>query len=168
MLSTRIKPKEQPMATTPTATKTPRKRAAPSRAVPATTTDQSDADTGSETTVSKVRQQASTLIGEAGDAARKAASGGKDKAAEALGGVARMTEEAAKSIDQHLGAQYGDYARKASASVTKAADSLNAKDVDAIVEDVKQVVRKNPVAAVGIAAAFGFLLTRIARIGSRD
>jgi ElaB/YqjD/DUF883 family membrane-anchored ribosome-binding protein len=156
------------MATTPAATKTPRKRATPAKVVSKQTTDQNTGEAASETTVSKVKQQASTLIGEASDAARKAASGGKDKAAEALGGVARMTEEAAKSIDQHLGAQYGDYARKASASVTKAVDSLNAKDVDAIVEDVKQAVRKNPVAAVGIAAAFGFLLTRIARIGSKD
>jgi ElaB/YqjD/DUF883 family membrane-anchored ribosome-binding protein len=152
------------MATNPAAAKPARKRAAPAKpnTEKATTAPQVD------TTVGKVKAQASTLMGEAGDAARKAASSGKDKATEALSGVARLTEDAAKSIDQHLGAQYGDYARKASATVTKAADSLNAKDVDQLVEDAKEVVRKNPIAAIGVAAAFGFLLTRIARIGSKN
>jgi ElaB/YqjD/DUF883 family membrane-anchored ribosome-binding protein len=152
------------MATTSSAAKPARKRAAPTKPQAETSTT----ETTSDTAVGKVKAQASNLIGEAGDVARKAASSGKDKATEALSGVARLTEEAAKSIDQHLGAQYGDYARKASASVTKAADSLNAKDVDQLVEDAKEVVRKNPIAAVGVAAAFGFLLTRIARIGSKD
>lgn len=152
---------------TSAAPKPPRKRVPAKSAATAAKTAAGDVAAGA-TTVDKVKQQANALIGEAGTVARKAAATGKDKAAEALSGVGRLTEEAAKSIDAHLGAQYGDYARKASASVTKAVDTLNTKDVDELIEDAKEVVRKNPVAAVGIAAAFGFLLTRIARIGGRS
>jgi ElaB/YqjD/DUF883 family membrane-anchored ribosome-binding protein len=127
-------------------------------------------DNGSSdnTTVDRMKKQAMHLAGEAGDVAKKAAATGKDKAVDALSGVSRLADDAAKSIDQHLGAKYGDYARKASDGVSKAADTLSTKDVDDLIEDAKTVVRKNPLAAIGVAAAVGFLLTRIARIGSSD
>lgn len=148
------------MATSNATPKTPRKRA-PAKTVKATAASE-------KTTVEKVKEQAAAMASEAGGVARKAANTGKDKTVEALGSAARMTEEAAKSIDQHLGAQYGDYARKASEGIGKAAKTLEAQDVDDMIASATDFVKKNPMVAVGAAAVVGFALTRLLRGGSDD
>lgn len=150
------------MAETSVAPKTTRKRNAPKAPAVSGTDDAASAKTS---TVDKVKAQASSMASEATDAARKAASTGKDKAVEALDGVAKLAEDAAKAVDEHLGATYGNYARKASETVSKAATSLQSKEIDDLIEDTKAFVRKSPVVAIGAAAAVGFLLTRLIRIG---
>ena len=45
------------------------------------------------------------------------------------------------------------------------AGQVDAKDVDDIVEDARQFVRKSPAVAIGAAAAIGFILARIVRSG---
>jgi ElaB/YqjD/DUF883 family membrane-anchored ribosome-binding protein len=117
-------------------------------------------------TFAKVKAQAAGLVDEAAEAARNAATTGKDKAA--LGGLSKLANDAAKAVDERLGGNYGDYARRASSSVSDFATSLQSKDVDAIVADTKAFVRKSPVIAIGAAAAVGFLLTRLVKIGSSD
>ena len=95
------------------------------------------------------RDQAKTRSGDwAGDAKTKAvglARDGKTKASEALTGLSRVVEENAPTIDENLGAQYGDYAR------TELGD------------DAREFVRKSPGTAVGLAALAGFLLARLFR-----
>lgn len=119
-------------------------------------------------TFAKVKAQAAGLIDEAAEAARNAATTGKDKAADALSGISKLADDAAKVVDDKLGGNYGDYARRASSSVSDFATSMQNKDVDAIIEDTKAFVRKSPVIAIGAAAAVGFLLTRLVKIGSSD
>lgn len=126
------------------------------------------ADTTPTGTFAKVKAQAATLVDEATEAARSAASQGKDKAAGALDGLSKLAGDAAKAVDDRLGGNYGDYARRASASVSDFATSLQGKDVDDIIADTKAFVRKSPVVAIGAAAAVGFLLTRLVKIGSTD
>lgn len=113
--------------------------------------------------VAKVKEQASVLGTEAVDTARKAATQGKDMAAEALGEISKLAESAAKVVDERVGAQYGDYARKAATSVGNAATSLQNKDIDAIVSDTKEFVRKRPAIAIGAVAAVGLFLTQLLR-----
>ena len=119
----------------------------------------------SQSTFDKVKGQAETLVGEATDAARNAANTGKDKAAEALKGASKLADDAAKAVEEHLGATYGGYARKASESVANVANSLQSKDIDDLIADTKAFVRKSPVIAIGAAAAVGFLLTRLVKVG---
>ncbi|MFM9978606.1 MAG: hypothetical protein ACKVOP_11260 [Sphingomonadaceae bacterium] len=159
-----------------TVAKAPRKKAATATANDIMVSDMvsdaaSDASERTKTTVERVKEQAATLVSEAGDVARKAANTGKDKAVEALDGVAKLADDAAKAVDQHLGGNYGDYARKASANVHSAAQTLQTKEIDELIEDTKTFVRKNPAIAIGAAAAVGFLLTRLLKVGtgsSRD
>jgi ElaB/YqjD/DUF883 family membrane-anchored ribosome-binding protein len=129
------------------------------------TTASESAPTG---TFAKVKAQAAGLVDEAAEVARNAATTGKDKAADALGGLSKLADDAAKAVDDRLGGNYGDYARRASTSVSDFATALQGKDVDAIVADTKAFVRKSPVVAIGAAAAVGFLLTRLVKIGSSD
>lgn len=112
------------------------------------------------------RSQVSDFRDQAATAARNAATTGKDKAAEALGAVSEFAEDVARTIDDKVGGGYGDYARRTGQSVTGFADRLRASDVDDLVEDTKQFVRKSPAIAIGVAAAFGFLLTRLIKAGA--
>ena len=118
-----------------------------------------------KTTVEKVKEEASTFAGEATDAARRAATQGKDKAAEALTGLSKLANEAASAVDQHLGSSYGDYARKASTGVENAAAKLQAKDVDELVADATDFVKKRPAMALGALAAVGLVLVGLFTTG---
>ena len=118
----------------------------------------SDAFPETKTTVEKVKEEASNLAGEATNAARKAANQGKDKAAEALSGLSKIANDAAGTVDQHLGKTYGDYARKASTGVENVATKLQAKNVDELAAEATDFVKKRPAIAIGALAAVGLLL----------
>jgi ElaB/YqjD/DUF883 family membrane-anchored ribosome-binding protein len=136
--------------------KAPRKRATPNVAVQ---TESSEPNTSEpKTTVDKLKEEATTLAGEATEAARKAANQGKDKAAEALSGLSKLANDAATSVDQHLGESYGNYARKASAGVDSVVTKLQSKNVDELAAEATDFVKKRPAVAVGALAAVGLLL----------
>ena len=107
-----------------------------------------------------------TLIDQASDKARSLASQGKDKATDALGDASRFLEDAARTVEDKFGAQYGGYARTAASSVSGFADSLKNKDVDELVDDARELVRKSPAIAIGAAAAVGFLFARLLKSGA--
>ncbi len=115
--------------------------------------------------VSPVKNEFASLKDKAGERAREAADRGKDKASEALGGVGKILRESAETIDDKVGPQYGDYARKAADAVDEFAGKMDAKQVDDIMEDTRQFVRKSPAVAIGAAAAIGFVLARLVRSG---
>lgn len=117
--------------------------------------------------VAKVKEQASALGSEALDSARKAATQGKDMAAEALDELSKLAASAATVVDERVGTQYGDYARKAASTVSSAATSLNNKAVDDIVADTTAFVRQRPAIAIGALAAVGVFLAAILRGGSK-
>lgn len=86
---------------------------------------------------------------------------GKAKASEAISGLSRVVAENAATIDEKLGEKYGDYARSASQSLEDISGKLDAKSVEELGEDAREMVRKSPAAAVGLAALAGFLFARI-------
>jgi ElaB/YqjD/DUF883 family membrane-anchored ribosome-binding protein len=115
-----------------------------------------------------LRDQAQTVVGEARDKAKDAANQGKGKAAGAMNGLAEIVENIAKTIDEKAGAQYGDYARKAASAVSGAAESLQSKEVEELVDNARDFVRKRPAVAIGAAAAVGFVLTRLIKASSDE
>lgn len=112
------------------------------------------------------REQASAFAGQAAESARSAAASAKDKTGSALHGLAKLISDTAETVDGKLGPQYGDYARQAAESVAGAAKSLDEKDIDQLVTDARDFVRKSPAVAIGAAALVGFVLMRLARGGS--
>jgi ElaB/YqjD/DUF883 family membrane-anchored ribosome-binding protein len=104
---------------------------------------------------------------QAGKTAKSAAGVAKDKTGTTLQSLARLISETAGTVDSKLGPQYGDYARQAAESVAGAADSLDAKDVDQLIGEARDFVRKSPAVAIGAAAVVGFVLMRLAK-GSDD
>ena len=113
----------------------------------------------------QIRESASKLGTEAADRARAFAGEGKDRATGALDEVAKMFEGAAGDVDERLGEEYGKYARSAAQGISNFAESLRGKEVDDLVADATNFVKKSPVIAVGAAAAVGFVLARLIKSG---
>lgn len=135
---------------------------------PASTTDANGAGAGSDesrTTRQLVKDEAGKLTGQAGDRIRAFADDGKSRATGFLDELAKTIDDAAGTIDDKVGAQFGGYARNASGAVTNFADTLRNKDVDALLDDAREFVRKSPGVAIGAAAAVGFVLARLLRSG---
>lgn len=116
----------------------------------------------------KVKSDMNDFKAQATDSARAAATKGKDRATEAVGSIGKLIRDSAAQIDDNVGKQYGDYARSAADMVEGFADKMDAKDIDALAEDARHFVRKSPAAAIGAAAAIGFVLARLVRSGGKD
>ena len=115
--------------------------------------------------VSQVREQAATLRGQATDKLRGFADDGKSRATGLLEEMAGVIDDAAKSIDERLGDEYGDYAHRASGAVADFAGRVRDKSVDDIIDDTRDLVRKSPAVAIAAAAVVGFALMRVVRTG---
>jgi ElaB/YqjD/DUF883 family membrane-anchored ribosome-binding protein len=116
----------------------------------------------------QLRSQAYALRDQGIDRAREFAVGGKTRATDALEELSRVFADTAETIDERLGRDYGEYARKASDAVSNFADTLRNKEVDDIFEDATNAVRKSPGIAIGVAAVVGFALARVVKIGLSD
>jgi ElaB/YqjD/DUF883 family membrane-anchored ribosome-binding protein len=119
----------------------------------------------------KLRAEAQRLTGTASEKARDYASTGKERATGAIDSFADALRDAAGSVDDRLGQEYGEYARKAADSLASFATTLRGTDVEEIVAGARDAVRKSPLLAIGTAAALGFVVVRLLKAGggsSRD
>lgn len=113
----------------------------------------------------QLKDEASKLGSQAAERARAFAGEGKERATSALDEVARLMQNAAVDVDAKLGAEYGRYARSAADGIAGFAESLRGKEVDDLINDAGDFVRKSPAIAVGTAAAIGFVLARLIKSG---
>ena len=109
------------------------------------------------------KAQVDPLKEQAAQTARSAAGLAKDKTGSAMQSLARLITDTAGTVDAKLGPQYGDYARQAAEAVAGAADTLDSKDVDQLMTEARDFVRKSPAVAIGAAAVVGFVLMRLAK-----
>ena len=116
-------------------------------------------------TKQSVRDNTSKLREQAGGKARTLAEDGKARATGALEQLSQMLRDAAGTVDEKVGAQYGQYARTAADSVQSFSSSLDDQSVDELVETAREFVRKSPAVAIGAAAALGFLVARLLTSG---
>jgi hypothetical protein len=123
-------------------------------------------DAGGETTADKFKSQFASFKSQATDKARGYAGEGVTRATGALDEAAKFLEDTARSVEEKLGPQYGRYGFSAAESVSGFADQLRGKDVDALVEDMRNFVRKSPAVAIGAAVGLGFVLARLAKAGA--
>ncbi|WP_375421847.1 hypothetical protein [uncultured Sphingomonas sp.] len=126
-------------------------------------------DTSGEQKSSDPRQLlkdgASNYATQATDKIRAFADTGKQRAGGALDQFSTMLTDAAGQVDEKLGAQYGDYARQAAGLVSNFSGSIKNKEVDDLLDDARGYVRQSPGVAIGVAAALGFVLARVAQSG---
>jgi ElaB/YqjD/DUF883 family membrane-anchored ribosome-binding protein len=120
----------------------------------------------SGTTADKFKSQFASFKSQATDKARDYAGQGVNRATDALEEAAKFLEDTARTVEEKLGPQYGRYGFSAAESVSGFAEQLRGKDMDALVEDVRGLVRKSPAVAIGAAVGLGFVLARLAKAGA--
>ena len=124
---------------------------------------------GSTALMDKVRSGSSKLSDEAAGKARDLLGQGIERSAEALANVSKLVGDTASGLDERLGGEYGDYARKAAETLESTANRLAAKDPDELIDDTRTFIRKSPGVALAGAAIVGFALARLVKSGlSRD
>lgn len=90
---------------------------------------------------------------------------GLERGGEALANVAKMIGETATGLDERMGPEYGDYARRAATSLESAANSIASKNADELLDDTREFIRKSPGVALAGAAIIGFALARLVKNG---
>lgn len=112
-----------------------------------------------------IKESASSLAKQATDKARDYVAESKARAGGALDEVSKLMADAADTVDDKLGAQYGQYARSAANGIAGFSESLKGKEIEDMIADARDFVRKSPVVAIGIAAAMGFAVARVVKAG---
>ena len=118
-----------------------------------------------EQAVDKIRASTANLSDQAADKARGLVGQGLEKSSEALANVSKMIGDTAGGIDERLGAEYGNYARKAATTLDDVANKLATKDADELISDTRSFVAKSPGIALAGAAVVGFAIARLFKVG---
>jgi len=113
----------------------------------------------------RLRDGREQLTSQAGERARGLVTQGLERTSEALANVSKMVGDTAPGIEERLGAEYGDYARKAAGAIESAANTIASKDPDELIEDTRNFVRNSPGIALAGAAVVGFVVARLLKSG---
>jgi ElaB/YqjD/DUF883 family membrane-anchored ribosome-binding protein len=113
----------------------------------------------------RIRSGGEKLANQAGDKARGFVSQGLERTAEALANVSKMVGDTADGIEDRLGPDYGDYARRAAGAIENVANTIAEKDPDELIEDTRNFVRNSPGIALAGAAVVGFVVARLVKSG---
>ncbi|MEO8454076.1 MAG: hypothetical protein ABI454_02855 [Sphingomicrobium sp.] len=105
------------------------------------------------------------IASQAGDKARGLVTQGLERTAEALANVSKMVSDTADGIEERLGPEYGDYARRAAGAIENAATTIAEKNPDELIDDTRSFVRNSPGVALAGAAVVGFVVARLLKSG---
>jgi len=135
----------------------------------ASNTDDSTVTTRGDSLVNRFRDGREQISNQAGERARGFVTQGLERTSEALANVSKMIGDTAGGIDERLGEEYGDYARRAAGSIENVANQIASKDPDELIEDTRNFVRNSPGMALAGAAVVGFVVARLFKTGlSKD
>lgn len=115
--------------------------------------------------VDKIRTGREKLSSQAADKTRGLVGQGLERGAEALANVGKLVGDTADGLDERLGPEYGNYARRAATAIEDTANSIASKDADELIDDTREFVRKSPGVALAGAAIVGFALARLIKSG---
>jgi hypothetical protein len=92
---------------------------------------------------------------------------GKAELVKGFDGLLAMIQELAANIDSVGGGAYAEYAHKAADLVGGLQDTLRDKPVAELLDDGRDVIRRQPGIAIGVAVAAGFIAARLVKAGNR-
>lgn len=121
--------------------------------------------TAREKAVAKLKDTGNEVGREAADKARGFVGQGLERTSEGITNISRLVGDTADGIDERLGAEYGDYARKTARYLDDTAQKLATKDPDQLIDDTRDFVRRSPGIALAGAAIVGFALARLVQSG---
>jgi ElaB/YqjD/DUF883 family membrane-anchored ribosome-binding protein len=120
---------------------------------------------GGSALMDKVRSGSDKISEQAAGKARDFVGQGMERSAEALANVGKLVGDTASGLDERLGEEYGDYARRAAQAIESTANKLASKDPDELIDNTRDFVRKSPGVALAGAAVVGFALARLIKSG---
>ena len=120
---------------------------------------------GAQGIIDRLRGGREQLANQAGDRARGLVSQGLERTAEALANVSKRVGDTAPGIEERLGPDYADYARRAAGAIESAANTIASKDPDELIDDTRNFVRESPGIALAGAAVVGFVVARLLKTG---
>jgi len=120
---------------------------------------------GSGSFIERLRSGGDNLTGQVGERARGLVSQGLERSAEALSNVSRLVGDTATGLDERLGPEFGEYARRAASALEDTANSIASKNPDELIEDTRNFVRNSPGVAIAGAAIVGFAVARLLKSG---
>lgn len=130
------------------------------------TTDSPVADTPTSGGIAeRIRSSREQFASQAGERTRGIVTQGLERTSEALANVSKMVGDTAAGIEERLGPEYGDYARRAANSLESVANNIASKDPDELIEDTRSFVRNSPGIALAGAAVVGFVVARLLKSG---
>jgi ElaB/YqjD/DUF883 family membrane-anchored ribosome-binding protein len=121
--------------------------------------------TARDKALEKIKTGGGKLSSQAADKARGLVGQGLERSSEALANVSKLVGDTAAGLDERLGEEYGEYARKAAGALEEAANKIAAKDANELIDDTREFVRKSPGVALAGAAIIGFALVRLVKSG---
>ena len=113
----------------------------------------------------RFRDGSEKLSSQAGERARGFVTQGLERSSEALSNVSRLVGDTAAGLDDRLGPEYGEYARRAASAIENTANAIASKDPDELIEDTRNFVRNSPGVAIAAAAIVGFAVARLFKSG---
>lgn len=125
----------------------------------------SSGSSDSQGIIDRLRGGREQIASQAGERARGLVSQGLERTAEALANVSKMVGDTASGIEERLGPEYGDYARRAAGSIENVANSIASKDPDELIDDTRNFIRESPGIALAGAAVVGFVVARLLKTG---
>jgi ElaB/YqjD/DUF883 family membrane-anchored ribosome-binding protein len=131
----------------------------------ATNNDDGTVATRGDSLTDRFRDGREQLSSQAGERARGFVTQGLERTSEALANVSKMIGDTAGGIDERLGEEYGEYARRAAGSIENVANQIASKDPDELIEDTRNFVRNSPGMALAGAAVVGFVVARLFKTG---
>lgn len=120
---------------------------------------------GGEGLAGRLRSGREKIASQAGDKARGLVTQSLERTSEALANVSRMVGDTADGIEERLGPDYGNYARRAAGAIENVANTIAEKDPDELIEDTRNFVRNSPGIALAGAAVVGFVVSRLIKSG---
>jgi hypothetical protein len=126
-----------------------------------------DTDAASKLT-GQIRHQFNWLSGQAASKATQLAETGKDQLANKLDDVSGIVASTAKTAEQEYGPAAGQFVQRGADALISAAEGLRSKSVHGLVTSSRSLIRRNVGTAIGTAAVFGFVASRIAKGGTSD
>ena len=128
-------------------------------------TESSGSRASGEGLAGRLRTGREKLASQAGDKARGLVTQSLERTSEALANVSKMVGDTADGIEERLGPDYGNYARRAAGAIENVANTIAEKDPDELIEDTRNFVRNSPGIALAGAAVVGFVLARLVKSG---
>jgi hypothetical protein len=125
----------------------------------------SEGSSGGGSLVERLRSGREQISSQAGDRARGLVSQGLERTAETLANVSKMVGDTVPGIEERLGPEYGDYARRAAGAIENVANNIAEKNADELIDDTRTFVRNSPGVALAGAAVVGFVIARLVKSG---